>query len=60
MKESQTKPASAESIARLADEGQDVTSYFTNKGKMMPAISQPTVRKKVKKDSARKGSRRSA
>ncbi len=28
--------ASAESIARLAEEGQDVSSYFTNDGKMMP------------------------
>jgi hypothetical protein len=26
---------SAESIARLADKGQDVSVYFTNKGKMM-------------------------
>ena len=27
---------SAESIARLADNGSDVSLYFTNKGKMMP------------------------
>jgi len=31
-------PVSAESIARLADEGRDVSPYFTNSGKMMPAI----------------------
>lgn len=30
--------ASAESIARLAEEGQDVSSYFTNDGKMMPPL----------------------
>ena len=30
------QPASAESIARLADEGHDVSSYFTNDGQMMP------------------------
>ncbi len=38
-KTSKTKrPASAESIARLADNGQDISSYFTNKGKMMPPL----------------------
>jgi hypothetical protein len=31
---------SAESIARLADQGKDVTRYFTNRGRMM----QPTQR----------------
>ena len=29
---------SAESIARLADKGQDISSYFTNNGKMMPPL----------------------
>jgi hypothetical protein len=29
---------SAESIARLADDEQDVSSYFTNDGKMMPPL----------------------
>jgi hypothetical protein len=29
---------SAESIARLADKGQDISAYFTNKGKMMPPL----------------------
>lgn len=39
-KTSKTKrPASAESIARLADNGQDISSYFTNKGKMMPPLN---------------------
>ena len=32
------RPISAESIARLADNGSDISSYFTNKGKMMPAM----------------------
>jgi hypothetical protein len=30
--------ASAESIARLAEEGHDVSSYFTNDGKIMPPL----------------------
>jgi hypothetical protein len=30
------QPVSAESIARLADDEQDVSFYFTNDGKMMP------------------------
>ncbi len=29
---------SAESIARLAEEGHDVSSYFTNDGQMMPPL----------------------
>lgn len=29
------RTVSAESIARLADNGKNVSSYFTNKGKMM-------------------------
>jgi hypothetical protein len=32
------RPVSAESIARLADNGQDISSHFTNKGKMMPPL----------------------
>jgi hypothetical protein len=32
------KDASAESIARLAEEGQDISSYFTNDGKMMRPV----------------------
>jgi hypothetical protein len=32
------RTATAESIARLADNGQDVSAYFTNKGKMMPPL----------------------
>jgi hypothetical protein len=40
MKEtSKTKrPISAESIARLADTGRDISSYFTNTGKMMAPL----------------------
>jgi hypothetical protein len=38
-KASKTKrPISAESIAQLADNGSDVSSYFTNTGKMMPPL----------------------
>ena len=38
-KTSKTKrPISAESIARLADNGSDISSYFTNTGKMMPPL----------------------
>lgn len=32
------RPVPAESIARLADKGQDISGYFTNKGKMMPPL----------------------
>jgi len=32
------RAVSAEAIARLADAGKDVSSYFTNKGTMMPPI----------------------
>ncbi|MDX6444810.1 MAG: hypothetical protein QOH71_1884 [Blastocatellia bacterium] len=32
------RTVSAESIARLADKGADVSVYFTNKGKMMPPL----------------------
>ena len=38
-KASKTKRTiSAESIARLAENGKDVSSYFTNKGKMMAPL----------------------
>lgn len=32
------QPQSAESIACLADDGQDVSAFFTNDGKVMPGI----------------------
>jgi len=32
------RAVSAEAIARLADAGKDISSYFTNKGKMMPPL----------------------
>lgn len=32
------RPVPAESIARLADNGKDVSSHFTTKGKMMPPL----------------------
>jgi hypothetical protein len=37
------RPVSAESIARRAERGEDVSMYFTNKGKMMPAIQRVEV-----------------
>ncbi len=37
------KPADAESIARMADKGQDVSSYFTNAGKMMLPVQRVNV-----------------
>jgi len=44
------KAASAETIARLADRGGDVSQFFTNKGQMMSPIQRvnlnPHLRKK--------------
>ena len=37
------KVPSAESIARMADRGQDVSRYFTNRGRMMPPIQRVNV-----------------
>jgi hypothetical protein len=37
------RPVSADSIARLADKGQDVSRFFTNRGKMMPPIQRVNV-----------------
>jgi hypothetical protein len=37
------RPISAESIARQAERGQDVSEFFTNRGRMMPAIQQVDV-----------------
>jgi hypothetical protein len=37
------KAASAETIARLADRGGDVSRFFTNKGKMMSPIQRVNV-----------------
>jgi hypothetical protein len=34
---------SAESIAQLADRGQDVSRYFTNRGKMMQPVQRVNV-----------------
>lgn len=36
-------PVSAETIARLADRGEDVSHFFTNKGRMMGAIQRVNV-----------------
>ena len=40
---SRKKPASAEAIARLADNGKDVSRFFTNSGKMMKPIRRVNV-----------------
>jgi hypothetical protein len=37
------KPVSAESIARLADQGKDVSRFFTNKGRMVAPIQRVNV-----------------
>jgi hypothetical protein len=39
----QTKPASAETTARLAEKGRDVSHFFTNRGRMMPPIQRVNV-----------------
>jgi hypothetical protein len=36
-------PVSAESIARRADRGEDVSRHFTNKGRMMAAVQRVNV-----------------
>jgi hypothetical protein len=38
-----TKPVSAETIARLAEKGRDVSHFFTNRGRMMPPIQRVNV-----------------
>ncbi len=37
------RPQSAESIARMADKGQDVSRFFTNRGKMVKPIQRVNV-----------------
>jgi hypothetical protein len=37
------RPASAESIARMADSGKDVSRFFTNSGRMMKPIQRVNV-----------------
>ena len=36
-------PVPADQIAKLADQGKDVSRFFTSRGKMMPAIQPVTV-----------------
>lgn len=38
------KPVSAESIARLADRGKDISRFFRNSGKMMPPVQRVRLR----------------
>jgi hypothetical protein len=37
------KPVSADTIARMADQGKDVSQFFTNTGRMMPPIQRVNV-----------------
>ena len=37
------KPVSAEAIARLADQGKDVSRFFTNHGRMMAPVQRVNV-----------------
>jgi hypothetical protein len=39
----QPKPVAAEGIARLAEQGRDVSHFFTNRGRMMPPIQRVNV-----------------
>jgi len=39
----QQRPISADAIARLADQGRDVSRFFTNKGRMMGPIQRVNV-----------------
>ena len=39
----QKKPVEAEAIARMADEGEDVSAHFTNQGRMMQPIQRVNV-----------------
>jgi hypothetical protein len=41
------KAAPAEAIARLAEQGKDVSRYFTNTGRMMEPITEPIRRVNV-------------
>ena len=38
-----TKPPTADEIAELADRGEDISRFFTRKGKMMPPIQRVNV-----------------
>jgi hypothetical protein len=40
---SRKKPPAAEAIARLAEEGKDISPYFTNAGRMMPPVQRVNV-----------------
>lgn len=40
---SQKKPVSADAIAKMADEGKNVSRFFTNAGKMMRPIQRVNV-----------------
>jgi hypothetical protein len=44
---SRTTSIAAEQIAQLADDGKDVSRFFTGSGRMMPAVEQPVQRVNV-------------
>ncbi len=45
MKKTAKRRPSAEEIARAAERGEDVTKFFAGKGRMMPPLSRPEVRR---------------
>ena len=45
------KAPSAEAIARMADRGEDVSRFFTNRGKMMPPLDQRHLAQSARKAS---------
>jgi hypothetical protein len=53
MKKIPKKPISAEKIAKMTDRGEDISPFFTNKGKMMPPIGK-VVRKESTQDTPSK------
>jgi predicted Zn-dependent protease len=42
---SKRRRATAEQIARAGERGEDVTKFFSGKGRMMPALQRPDVRR---------------
>ena len=49
------KPRSAESIARLAEMGKDVSSFFTNEGRTMPPVPIDTSENREPKSQQKEG-----
>ena len=45
MKKAKVRRPSAERLARMAEQGEDVTRYFSGKGRMMPPLPRPDVQR---------------